>query len=244
MVFIGKIMTQVAIVTGGAKRVGKAMALKLAEQNYDIALHYHTSGHAAEATAQEIRKLGRVCQIFQANLSQTTEISQMMSHIMEAFNACHLLVNNASIFEKIDFFNTSEAVLEKDFAINFKAPFFLTQKFAHYGNSGSVINFLDTRVSKVCIEHFAYNLSKHALMHFTRMAAKALAPKIRVNAICLGAVLPPEHESETYLQEIGNKTPLKANVSLESIWSAMDYLNKASTVTGECLFVDSGQHLV
>lgn len=236
-------MKKAALITGAGKRLGKEMALALAGMGYDIALHYYSSEKHAKKTAEEIKSLGRKCEIFKADLSNTKRIKTLTALVFRAFPNCSLLINNASIFEDRDFMEVTEESFDREFALNFKAPFFLSQEFSRRKSAEIIVNMLDTRVSRIEPGHFVYNLSKKALRDFTLMAARALGPKIRVNGICPGPILPPPGRDSKYLRRISGNTPLGKPGHPDYVISALKYILDNSYVTGECLYVDGGQHL-
>ena len=237
-------MSKAALITGGGMRLGKAMALTLAELGYDIALHYNSSASESEKTEGEIRSLGRSCEIFKADLLKMEEVRTLVPRVFEAFPGCSVLINSASVFENIRFPDVTEESFDRDMNINFKAPFFLSQDFARGASAGLIVNMLDSRVSTNATSYFVYHLGKKALRDFTLMAAKALGPRIRVNAICPGPVLPPPGEGEEYLIRISQDTPIGKPGSPEYITAALKYIIENTYITGECLFVDGGQHLL
>lgn len=236
-------MKKAALITGAGDRLGKAMALALAGMGYDIAVHYNSSGKGAERTAEEIRSLGRKCETFKADLSRIKIIEALTSKVFRAFPYCSLLINNASIFEDIDFMDVTEESFDKEFNLNFKAPFFLSREFSRRKSAEVIVNMLDARVSRIESGHFVYNLSKRALRDFTLMAAKALGPKIRVNGICPGPILPPPGRDTKYMTRISKSTPLRKAGSPDYVITALKYILDNDYVTGECLFVDGGQHI-
>ncbi|MFB3147168.1 MAG: SDR family oxidoreductase [Thermodesulfobacteriota bacterium] len=237
-------MSKAALITGGGKRLGKAISLSLAERGYDIAIHYNHSDKEANETADLIREKGREAEIFQSNLSDIKQARTLLPRVFEVFPKCSILVNSASIFENIGFNNVTEEIFERDFNTNFKAPFFLSQDFSKGDDAELIINMLDMRINKIETEHFTYNLTKKALRDFTLMAAKALGPKIRVNGICPGPILPPPDKDIKYLEQIAKNTPLQKPGNPDYIITAVKYLLDNSFVTGQCLFVDGGQHLI
>ena len=237
-------MSKAALVTGGGKRLGKAISIRLAERGYDIAIHYNHSDKDAEDTAELIRSKGRKAQAFQANLSEMNQVRNLVPSVVEVFPECCILVNSASIFEDIAFSDVTEEIFDRDFNTNFKAPFFLSQDFSKQNSSELIINMLDMRINKVETNHFPYNLTKKALRDFTMMAAKELGPKIRVNGICPGPILPPPDKGIEYLEKIAENTPLQKPGNPDYIVSAVEYILDNPFVTGQCLFVDGGQHLV
>jgi len=237
-------MSKAALITGGGKRLGKAISLSLAERGYDIAIHYNHSDKEAKETANIIKDKGRQCEIFQSNLSDIKQVRSLVPSVFEVFPQCSVLVNSASIFENTAFGEVTEEIFDRDFNTNFKAPFFLSQDFSKGNYSELIINMLDMRINKIETEHFSYNLSKKALRDFTLMAAKTLGPKIRVNGICPGPILPPPDKDIEYLEQIAQNTPLKKPGNPDYIITAVKYILDNDFVTGQCLFVDGGQHLV
>jgi len=217
-------MSKAALITGGGKRLGKAISLSLAERGYDIAIHYNHSDKEAKETADLIREKGRKCEIFQSNLSDISQVRSLIPTVFEVFPQCSILVNSASIFENIGFNDVTEEIFERDFNTNFKAPFFLSQDFSKGDDAELIINMLDMRINKIETEHFTYNLTKKALRDFTLMAAKALGPKIRVNGICPGPILPPPDKDIKYLEQIAKNTPLQKPGNPDYIITAVKYL--------------------
>lgn len=237
-------MSKAALITGGGKRLGKAISLSLAEKGYDIAIHYNHSDIEAKETADLIREKGKQCEIFQSDLSDIKQVRTLIPRVFETFPECSILVNSASIFEDVGFQDVTEEIFDRDLNINFKAPFFLSQDFSKGQNAELIINMLDMRINKIETQHFSYNLSKKALRDFTLMAAKELGPKIRVNGICPGPILPPPDKDIKYLEKIAENTPLKKPGNPYYIIAAVKYLLDNDFVTGQCLFVDGGQHLI
>ncbi|NIQ12918.1 MAG: SDR family oxidoreductase [Candidatus Dadabacteria bacterium] len=236
-------MNQTALITGGSKRLGKAISLEVAKKGYNIALHYNSSQIDAENTKKEIKEFGVDCKTFKCDLSDINQVLKLIPKVSYEMPDLTVLVNNASIFDDIKFTDVTPDFFDKDFTINFKSPFFLTQTFAKNTKKGQVINLLDTRVNRTTTQHFVYNLSKKSLYNFTRMAAKELAPDIRVNGICPGPILPPPGKDEKYLTDIIKVVPLKMIGNIEVVLKAFNYLFENNFVTGECLFVDGGKHL-
>lgn len=236
-------MRNAALVTGGAKRIGKEICIFLAKKGFDIALHYNSSAQEAKKVSKEIKKYGVNCNLFKYDLSNPKKINLFISKVFRDFPRCSVLINNASIFKDSDFKNISMEEFDNDFTINFKAPFFLTQQFSKHKNASIVINMIDTRVSKINTSYFVYNLSKYSLNKFTKMAAKALAPKIRVNGICPGDILPLAGLDQSYLLKRSKRLPVKKVGNVDNVIEALNYIISNDFVTGECLFVDGGEHL-
>lgn len=232
-----------ALVTGAAKRIGREIVLALAARGYDIALHYRSSQAEAEATAQDIRRLGRKCVPLQADLADLAQVQTLLPAAVEAMPHLNLLVNNASVFERCGFAETTEEVFTNEMNVNFRAPFFLARDFARLCGRGHIINMLDTKIAKGANPYFAYTLSKKVLAEFTRMAAKELAPRVRVNGVCPGPMLPPPGKPAEYLQKLSRSVPLDHVGEPAMVVSAVMFLVENEYVTGEWLFVDGGQHL-
>ena len=240
-------MRPAVIITGGAKRVGAAMALYFAKKNFDIALHYNSSKTEAVALQKKIKKTGVACEIFAYDLGDSKGLAKLIDTIHKKMPHCNVLVNNASIFERCEFLETDEALFDRQFAINFKAPFFLTQAFAKkFGkNSGAcVINILDTDIAQNHTSHFAYLLSKKALADFTQMAARALGPRVRINGVCPGAMLPSGENHDGYEEKIQQIVPLKNQPSLDELSEAVLWLSQQSSITGQIINIDGGKHVL
>jgi len=236
-------MHNTALITGGSRRIGRSIALTLAELGYDIAIHYNRSERDALETRKMIRESGVKCEIFKSDLSRPSGASGLIKKVIKKLPGLNLLVNNASIFEEIRFEDVTEKDFDNEFNINFKSPFFLSQHFAKSVSGGMIVNLLDARVSKIHTAHFVYNLTKKSLMHLTLMLAKELGPAIRVNAICPGPILPATGEDIIQLKKIASNTPLKKIGDTSYINSGIKYLVQNKFITGETLFVDGGQHI-
>ena len=155
-----------------------------------------------------------------------------------------MLIHNASVFLESDFRSLSQDDYDRDFLVHLKNPLFLTQSFVKQVPSGQVVMLLDSRIKSVRTDHFSYTLAKNAGLHLTEMLAKELAPKFRVNAICPGPILPPPGEPQSYLESVAKSTPLEKAGDCDKIIKALHYLLETDFVTGECLYVDGGQHLL
>lgn len=232
-----------ALVTGGARRIGAAIARALAQDGYDIALHYRTSAESAEGIAEEIEGLGRRCRLFRCDLDRHEEMTGLIPGVREQFPRLNVLINNASIFEPGTLAGTGRDLFERHFNINFKAPFFLTRAFAEGCEHGQIINILDTRVSRSDQHHAAYTLSKKALLELTRMAARELGPAIRVNGVSPGMILPPPGGVVDELERRSAGLPLKRIGDTANLVAAVRFLLENPFITGECIYVDGGEHL-
>jgi pteridine reductase len=236
-------MTQAALVTGGAKRIGFAIANALAEQGYDIALHYHTSRSEAEQSAERIREKGRRCILFSCDLNRAGEVASLIPAVFKELPECTVLVNSASIFERAHLLETDAEMFERHFNVNFKAPFFLSKDFASRCGSGNIINICDTKIAQELTPFFVYSLTKKALYAFTRMASKELGPTVRVNAVAPGMILPSKGFGEEDLIRMSKKLPLQKKGEAEDVASAVLFLLRNEYITGQCIFVDGGEHL-
>lgn len=219
------------------------MAMHFAEQGYDIALHYHHSEPEAKALKEEIVSRKVRCELFRYDLSKVAGFVALMEEIKAVFPHCAGLVNNASVFERAEFLHTDESLFDRQFAVNLKAPFFLTQAFAKAFTKGTVINILDTDIVQTQGSHFAYLLSKKTLAEFTRMAARALGPDLRVNGICPGIMLPSNELDEAYMGKLQSALPLQNLATPQQVAETACWLH-VSEVTGQLIYLDGGQHLL
>jgi NAD(P)-dependent dehydrogenase (short-subunit alcohol dehydrogenase family) len=239
-------MTKTALITGAAKRVGKAMALHLASQGWNIALHYNTSATEAELLRGELMKLypEQQFELFGADLNQAEAVEILIQTVIQKFSEIHLLINNASVFEQAKLVKTSTEFLERQMNVNFRAPFILSRNFAQTLRSGVIVNFVDTRIVNNQSNFAAYSLSKKALWELTKMTALEFGPDIRVNAIAPGLTLAPEEKGEDYLWKLAEKIPMKRPGGLAPILKSLDYILNNDYLTGQLLFCDGGENLV
>lgn len=232
-----------ALVTGGAVRLGRAIALALAGAGYDIALHYGHSSAAADETAGAIRALGAACHAISHDLADVDGLAGLVAQAHAALPGLSVLVNSASAYTQATIGATTAAIFDQQFAVNLRAPFFLTQAFATLVGRGHVVNIIDNKVSFNQHQYAAYLLAKKALAEFTRMAALELAPRIQVNGVAPGVVLPAGTRSEEYIAWRVSGIPLRRQGSVEDITGAILYLLGSSFVTGQILTVDGGEGL-
>lgn len=233
-----------ALVTGGARRIGRTLSLALAEAGYDIAVHYRTSKPEAEEAVADVVLKGRRAQAFQADLAVEGKATALMERVVEAMGPVSLLVNNASVFREDSIQSMTRESWDAHMETNLRSPLALAQAFAMQAPEGSlIVNLLDQRVWKPNPQFFTYALSKAALWAATRTLAQALAPRIRVNAVGPGPTLPSIHQApEDFAAEAAN-TPLGRRATPEEIARAVLYLVDAPSVTGQMIAVDGGQHL-
>ncbi|MFQ5630265.1 MAG: SDR family oxidoreductase [bacterium] len=233
-----------ALVTGGAIRLGKAISLALAKNGFDIALHYNTSQQQAEETAGEIRRCGVQCALFQLDLANTKAIAGFLARIYRAFPKLCVLINNASLFKSSTILETPTPLFDKIFAINFRAPFFLSKEFAKHCDTGQVINILDTKVFTNDYDYAAYYLSKKALAELTKTAALEFAPKIRVNAIAPGPTIPTAGTGMLAFDDATVQAiPLKRTGTVKNVTDAILHLIQNTFINGHILTIDGGESL-
>jgi pteridine reductase len=232
-----------ALVTGAAVRLGNAIAKMLARSGYDIALHYNSSRNAAEAAAQEIRSLGVRCELFQHDLGDCSGIAKVVSDVVGRLPHLDLLVNSASVYDKARIAETTPEMLEQQWAVNFKAPFFLIKEFASRVEHGSIINLLDNKIAFNQFQYAAYLGSKKALAELTKMAALEFAPRIRVNGVAPGVVLPPPGREPSYLDWRRQTIPTQKLGNPAQICAAVDTLLRNEFMNGQIVFVDGGESM-
>lgn len=249
-------MEKIALVTGAGKRLGRAMALYLADRGYDLAVHYASSGDAAEEVAALIRAKGRRAVALQADLLDEEATQGLIPAAMAALGGpITCLVNNASIFEYDSLASANRSSWDRHFDSNLRAPFILTQVMANHITDaardaagepvaqGLVVNMIDQRVRKLTPEFMTYTLAKMGLWAFTQTAAQALAPRIRVNAIGPGPTLQGARQSAQHFADQRASTVLGRGANPSDITAALGYFLDAPAVTGQLLCVDGGQHL-
>jgi NAD(P)-dependent dehydrogenase (short-subunit alcohol dehydrogenase family) len=232
-----------ALVTGGAVRLGRAIALALAGAGYDIALHYGRSAEAAAETAAAIRALGASCHPLQLDLADAAALPGLVSQARTALPGLRVLVNSASAYTQATIGATTAEIFDQQLAVNLRAPFFLTQAFAQQVGQGHVINVIDNKVAFNQHQYAAYLLAKKSLAELTRMAAVEFAPGVQVNAVAPGVVLPAGTRSPEYIAWRVSGIPLRRQGTTDDITGAILYLLGSPFVTGQILTVDGGEAL-
>ncbi|MEX0716957.1 MAG: SDR family oxidoreductase [Planctomycetaceae bacterium] len=234
-----------AIVTGGAVRLGRALAIGLAEAGVDVCVHHAHSTAAARDTLTEITRRGVRGISVQADFTEPVAAARnVFERAIAEFGRVDLLINSAAIFEPGLLAETTEDQWDRHFAINLKAPFFLAQEFAAAlpaESRGHIVNIADWRGLRPPPGHDAYTLTKSALVAMTRMLAVELGPRIQVNAIAPGLILPPPGEDESYLRRMAEAIPLRRPGSPADVVAAMLYLLRSDFVTGDVLSVTGGE---
>jgi NAD(P)-dependent dehydrogenase (short-subunit alcohol dehydrogenase family) len=232
---------QLALVTGAAHRLGKAFALTLAQAGYDILLHYHSAEDEARQTQAEIESLGRRVISSQADLTNPAQISSLLSGV-ESLN---VLVNSAAFMPSGNTESLSIENWDASLDLNLRAPFLLAQECSKKMTEGGlIVNITDMGAQKAWSRYPSYTVSKAALESLTKILARALAPRIRVNAIAPGFVLQSEIVSAEEWQRLINRVPLKRPARSEEIASALEFLLKNEYITGQTIVVDGGYSLI
>lgn len=232
-----------ALVTGAGKRIGRAISLALGEQGVNIVAHYGTSGAEVGSLRTELEKLGVNTWALQANFSRAEEAQALIARALEAADALDILINSASIFDPSTLNDMDIAGILEHMQVNAWAPYLLCREFAKLAGAGQIINLLDSRITDTDRAHVAYILSKKTLADLTRMMALEFAPKIAVNGIAPGLILPPPGKDEAYLRRLADTVPLKRHGGPKDITAAVLYLLNSDFVTGQVLYVDGGRHL-
>ena len=238
MKFSGK----VALVTGAGKRLGRAVALRLASEGADVAVHYRGSDAEAREVLGEIEKLGRRAVAMRAELTSVEEIRALVQRVAHEFGRIDVLVNSAANFLPSSVISTTEEIWDASLDTNVKGPFFLAQAAAPWlrRSNGVIVNFADTGGILGWPGYIAHSISKAGMIMLTKTLAKALAPEVRVNAIAPGTITmagdPPEWE-----QEFVKLAPLKKTGTPEDVAEAVSYLASAKFLTGHVLVLDGGR---
>jgi NAD(P)-dependent dehydrogenase (short-subunit alcohol dehydrogenase family) len=233
------------LITGAAQRVGRSLALACARAGADVAVHYGQSQAEAESLKSEIEVLGRRAYLLQADLNDPQQAVGLVERAA-ANGPLGALVNNASIFESLNWQSTDLESWNRHLMVNLTVPFLLSQAFARAlpeGMTGRIVNLLDWRALRPGLDHLPYTISKAGLAALTHSLARALAPRITVNALALGAILPPNDGSDT--SRLIAQVPAGRWAQLEEVDQALLFLLEGPAyITGEILHVDGGRHLV
>lgn len=232
-----------AIVTGGAIRIGRAMALHLARKGFDIALLYHSSGTDSETTIEEARAEGAQCRGYATDLRNLTEAELLVGKILKDFEDVELLINSAANFIQENVEQTEIETLVDTLNLNLMAPYLLMREYKRKVNKGLIVNILDERVAKTIPTFAAYSVSKVGLKHLTELAAVEWGKSVRVNGIAPGLILPPQGGPPDYLEKAAQRVPTGTHGCMEDLLKALDYLMENTFVNGETLFVDGGESL-
>ena len=243
---------KVALVTGAGRRVGRAIAESLAGAGARIAIHYNESRAGADELLSEIRGGGGDAEVFQANLLEVAACDKLVEDVVRRFGALDVLVNSAAVMVRTPFGEVTAEQWDSMFALNLRAPFFLSQAAARamgWGGGersqrdGVIVNIADLAAYESWIGYVPHGISKSGIVRMTKSLAKVLGPRIRVNAVAPGAVLLPEGFSEAEAAHLAETAPLRRLGDPRDVSDAVLYLLKAEFVTGETLIVDGGRHV-
>lgn len=245
-----------ALVTGGARRLGKAMALGLAKRGINIAVHYSGSVVEAEATAEEIRALGVKAVTLQANLLDADQTKNLVQRASDGLGQnLDVLINSASIFKYDSLKSSTQETWDMNIDSNLRAPFVLTQEFARQVPKATrqdngemianacIVNMIDQRVKKLTSEYMSYTIGKMGLWAFTQTSARSLGPNIRVNGIGPGSTMQGAEQSDEQFLEHRLGSVLQRGANPEDIVRTMNFLLDSPAFTGQLLCIDGGQHL-
>ena len=237
--------TKKIVITGGATRIGRSIALELANFGVQIVIHYSKSSVAAKKLKLELENLGTTVHLFKADLNNLKQTQKIIAYSYKKMKGVNCLINNASIFENDDLMNFSDKSFIRHINVNLKAPAILIRDFAklYKGNEGNVVNIIDQRVEKLTPFFFSYTLSKSNLVTLTKTSAMKLAPNIRVNAVSPGPTLKNKRQSEKHFKKQWKSTILKKKVDTQNVSSTVKFLINNNNITGQIINVDSGQRL-
>jgi NAD(P)-dependent dehydrogenase (short-subunit alcohol dehydrogenase family) len=239
--------TRTVLVTGAAKRLGRAIALDLARDGWDVAIHYNSSEKDAQGAADDVRKLGRRATIVKADLGREEEVAAILTRAAQDLGPLTGLINSASLFENDDWQSATRESWDAHMNVNLRAPFVLSQAFARQlpdGANGAIVNLLDQRVLSPAPDFLTYGVSRAGLHWLTITLAQALAPRIRVNAVAPGPTLKAAAQSPEHFAQERKSTILGHGSDPQDICDAVRYLLSARAVTGQTVAVDAGQHLI
>ena len=236
---------QKIIITGGATRIGAAIAEKLSGFNKEIVIQFNKSKSSAENLKKKLSLNGTKIYLIKADLSKDKDVKKFIKIAKKKLKYFDCLINNASLFENDKLENFTSESWEKHISINLKAPATLSREFAKNagGVNNNIINIIDQRVFKLTPFFFSYTLSKTGLYTLTKTSAMSLAPNIRVNGIAPGPTLKNRRQSKKHFRKQYLATPLRRQVDVEQIYNAVDFFIKNKSITGQVLAIDSGQSL-
>ena len=233
------------VITGGATRIGAAIAKSLADYESVITIHYNKSKGNALKLKKELENLGSEVYLLKADLNNLKQTQALLKLAYKKMKGLNCLINNASLFENDSLYNFTDKSFTKHLNINLKAPAILIQNFKKLlkNSEGNIINIIDQRVEKLTPYFFSYTLSKTSLVTLTKTTAMKLAPNIRVNGISPGPTLKNSRQTETHFKKQWKSVLLKKKVELNNVCEGVKFLIKNDNITGEIINIDSGQRL-
>ena len=232
-----------ALVTGAARRLGRALALGLAQQGVQVVIHYNSSQSEAQKVLGEIETRGSTGWLIQADLSQAEQAETLLDRACAQAGPIDMLINNASVFTEETLWQSSSGSLQANMLIHAYAPLVLARALAAQNRPGHIINLLDSRVVDYDRAHLPYHLSKRSLLSLTRILALEMAPKIAVNGIAPGLILPPAGQDQGYLDRLAHTNPLNRYGGPQDIVDAMLFLLRSRFISGQIIYVDGGRHM-
>ena len=233
------------IITGGATRIGAAIAENLSKPNTEIVIHFNKSKIKADKLKKKLKKYGTKVFLVKGDLSQEKDILKIIKFAKSKLKYFNCLINNASLFENDKLENFNSKSWQKHISTNLKAPALLSKEFSKNvrGKNNNIINIIDQRVFKLTPFFFSYTLSKTGLYTLTKTSAMSLSPNIRVNGIAPGPTIKNKRQSEKHFKSQYLATPLKKQIDVTEICNAVDFFIKNSSITGQVLAIDGGQSL-
>jgi pteridine reductase len=240
----GEQPSRTALITGGAKRIGKEIALTLAEGGIDIVVHFRSSEREAKELKEELLGRGVEAWLVKADFAEKAGYFEFLSRAQSKTGGLDFLVNNASIFPKSSVEELDFDEFERNMSVNAWAPFSLSRAFFEQSDHGKVVNLLDTRISGYDWNHVGYYFSKVLLERMTKMLALNAAPNFTVNGVAPGLISPPEGVGKEYLEERVSRVPMRRHGERSDVAEAVEYLLEADFVTGQIIYVDGGRNLL
>jgi pteridine reductase len=240
-----QLQNRVALVTGAGRRLGKAIALALAERGMHVALHYHASAGEAAAARDEIRAAGPRAELFQADLTSADAPAALIDRVVACYDTLDVVVNSAAIMIRTPIGDVTADDWDRVFALNLRAPFLLSQAAAPHlrRTQGAIVNIADLAAFESWPGYIPHGASKAGIVYLTRALAAALAPDVRVNAVAPGVVLLPEDWPEASADRLRSTTPLRRLGEPADVARSVVFLLESDFVTGETLIVDGGRHV-
>jgi pteridine reductase len=232
-----------ALVTGAAKRIGRQIALALASEGVNIVVHFRRAREEAAQLCAQLAGLGVMSWAVEADFDKPEDTETLIARVFDTAGPVDFLINSASVFTPGTLADLDFDDLTRTLRVNAWAPYVLSREFGRMVDRGKIVNLLDTRIAGYDPAHVSYILSKHMLHLLTRMMAVELAPRVTVNAVAPGLILPPAGKDERYLDQLASSIPLKRHGDPDDIAEAVLYLLGTGFVTGQVLYIDGGRHL-
>jgi len=232
-----------ALITGAGKRIGRAIAIKLASEGANIVAHFNSSAREADELCGHISTYDVNCWRLQADFSKPDEYESLVDAAYDKAGGLDFLINSASIFPESAVGTVTWDDLACNIKVNAWAPFYLGRSFAARAKSGAIVNLLDTRIKGYDLKHISYILSKQMLESLTRIMAIEFAPRVRVNGVAPGLILPPPGKNDGYIEELAHRLPLNRHGNARDIADAVMFLISSEFITGQVIHVDGGWNL-